>query len=90
MSLFFSSRLRALFALALLVLSVGQTSAVGAESALQAQQIIEAVGVKGGFIVHLGCGNGELTKALPGQRALPNSRLGPRSRKNRRRPQDPP
>ena len=30
----------------------------------QARQIIEATGVEGGFIVHVGCGNGHLTCAL--------------------------
>jgi len=30
----------------------------------QAQQILEATGVKGGFVVHLGCGDGKLTSAL--------------------------
>ena len=31
-----------------------------------AKAIFEATGVKGGFIVHLGCGDGELTAALKG------------------------
>jgi len=31
---------------------------------LQAERIIDAAGVRGGLIVHLGCGNGELTVAL--------------------------
>lgn len=30
----------------------------------QAQQILEATGVKGGLIVHIGCGDGQLTAAL--------------------------
>jgi outer membrane protein assembly factor BamB len=30
----------------------------------QAQQILDASGVKGGFVVHLGCGDGKLTAAL--------------------------
>ena len=30
----------------------------------QARQILEATGVKGGLIVHVGCGDGELTNAL--------------------------
>ena len=30
----------------------------------QAQQILEATGVKGGLVVHLGCGDGKLTAAL--------------------------
>ncbi len=47
--------------LALFVCYAGQTAAAGAESA---QEIIEAAGVQGGFIVHLGSGDGELTKAL--------------------------
>jgi len=40
-------------------------SARGAVSAEdQAQRILEATGVKGGLIVHVGCGNGRLTAAL--------------------------
>ena len=30
----------------------------------KARQIIDATGVKGGLIVHLGCGDGKLTAAL--------------------------
>ena len=31
---------------------------------ISARQILEATGVKGGLIVHLGCGDGKLTAAL--------------------------
>ena len=30
----------------------------------QAQDILKATGVKGGFVVHVGCGDGKLTAAL--------------------------
>ncbi|MBM4031905.1 MAG: methyltransferase domain-containing protein [Planctomycetes bacterium] len=33
----------------------------------QAREILDAVGIRGGLIVHLGCGNGTLTAALAGQ-----------------------
>jgi len=33
----------------------------------QARRILDAAGVKGGFIVHLGCGDGRLTVALGGE-----------------------
>jgi len=35
-----------------------------AAHAASAREILDATGVKGGFVVHLGCGNGELTIAL--------------------------
>ena len=38
--------------------------APGLAAADQAQQILDAAGVKGGLIVHLGCGDGRLTGAL--------------------------
>ncbi len=37
-------------------------AAPSAES--QAENILEAAGVKGGLVVHVGCGDGRLTKAL--------------------------
>ena len=35
-----------------------------AEAEAQAQQILRAAGIKGGLVVHLGCGDGKLTAAL--------------------------
>ena len=43
-----------------MVLACGSAGAAGAE----AQQILDAAGVKGGLIVHVGCGDGKLTAAL--------------------------
>ena len=34
------------------------------QSEMQAKQILEATGIKGGLIVHIGCGEGKLTAAL--------------------------
>ena len=39
-------------------------SAQGAQPAAQARQILGATGVRGGLVVHLGCGDGTLTAAL--------------------------
>ncbi|UCC96426.1 MAG: class I SAM-dependent methyltransferase, partial [Phycisphaerales bacterium] len=40
-------------------------SAAGAQSMeQQAQSILEATGVKGGVVIHIGCGDGRLTAAL--------------------------
>ena len=39
-------------------------AALAAESRTAALQILEATGVKGGLIVHVGCGDGKLTAAL--------------------------
>jgi len=39
-------------------------SAAGESAAAQARAILELSGVKGGFVVHLGCGDGRLTAAL--------------------------
>jgi len=36
----------------------------GADETAQARRILDAAGVKGGLIVHLGCGDGKLTAAL--------------------------
>ena len=54
------------------VLLVSATPAIGAERAGQrakakddlARQILDATGVRGGLIVHVGCGDGKLTAAL--------------------------
>jgi len=48
--------------LACLVLATACCVALGA--AQEARQILEATGVKGGLVVHLGCGEGKLTAAL--------------------------
>ncbi|MCX7044821.1 MAG: class I SAM-dependent methyltransferase, partial [Candidatus Sumerlaeota bacterium] len=54
--------------LALMFLSAGALLVRGAENASQtspdARQILDATGVKGGLVVHLGCGDGKLTAAL--------------------------
>ncbi|MCY3012704.1 MAG: PQQ-binding-like beta-propeller repeat protein [Planctomycetota bacterium] len=41
-----------------------QPLAIGADSAMEASKILTESGVTGGFIVHLGVGNGELTSSL--------------------------
>ena len=43
------------------ICGAGQASS---PEAAQAQQVLEATGIKGGLIVHLGCGDGTLTAAL--------------------------
>jgi len=50
----------------LMALSLFAGTAFGSEgdAALQARKIIELSGVRGGIVVHLGCGEGELTAAL--------------------------
>ena len=45
----------------LIVITLGAPLAVAGEDA---RQILEATGVKGGLVVHLGCGDGTLTAAL--------------------------
>ena len=52
-----------------ILLGVGQLFCSGAlfpqsDPATLARQILDATGVRGGLIVHLGCGNGELTAEL--------------------------
>jgi len=46
-----------------LLMAVPALAALGAEKE-QAQAILDATGVKGGLIVHIGCGDGRLTAAL--------------------------
>ena len=46
----------------------GTAAAKQEEAAGRAAQILEATGVQGGLIVHLGCGDGSLTAALAGER----------------------
>jgi len=52
----------------LMIISVGSRSPVRAENkrtaALQARDILQASGIQGGLIVHIGCGDGRLTAAL--------------------------
>ena len=51
--------------LACLLAGAGLTaSAAGGDEAASARAILDATGVKGGLIVHLGCGDGRLTAAL--------------------------
>ncbi|MBM3334291.1 class I SAM-dependent methyltransferase, partial [Candidatus Sumerlaeota bacterium] len=54
---------RCVVSLALLAFVVVSSIAICAEGEL-AKQILSATGVKGGLIVHLGCGDGKLTAAL--------------------------
>ncbi len=42
----------------------GTALADGADAQKQAKRILEATGVRGGLVVHLGCGDGRLTAAL--------------------------
>jgi len=53
----------------LLICLLGRTTSAGAaDAAASAKQILDATGVKGGIVVHLGCGDGKLTAALrPGE-----------------------
>lgn len=48
----------------LLELAVLAASVQSSAAALDARQVLEAAGVQGGLVVHLGCGNGQLTAAL--------------------------
>jgi len=43
---------------------VSATTVLGADPAVEAEHILQAAGVKGGLVVHLGCGDGHLTAAL--------------------------
>ncbi|MFQ6133541.1 MAG: PQQ-binding-like beta-propeller repeat protein [Armatimonadota bacterium] len=60
-------RIRTIAALALVgtcLLAVGLLWPAEEPGAPSARQILEATGVKGGLVVHVGCGDGELTAAL--------------------------
>jgi hypothetical protein len=63
------------------LLSVAAAAAYGADAAaLTATEILKATGVRGGFIVHLGCGDGRMEDkgcALP--QKLPKKSLHPLS-----------
>lgn len=51
--------------IAVLILSAAQTTLFAAQqNQQQARQILDATGIKGGLVVHLGCGSGKLTAAL--------------------------
>jgi outer membrane protein assembly factor BamB len=43
---------------------LGGSPALGSEATAQAREILNATGVKGGLVVHVGCGDGVLTAAL--------------------------
>ncbi len=45
-------------------LALPQVTGAGATEREQARQVLQAAGVRGGLIVHLGCGEGRLTAAL--------------------------
>ncbi|MBC8870743.1 MAG: PQQ-binding-like beta-propeller repeat protein [Planctomycetes bacterium] len=49
------------------LIMLGPTQADASDSADLAKQILDATGVKGGLIVHIGCGDGKLTVALQGE-----------------------
>ena len=51
-------------ALAFISVAVTVETATGQDASASATQILEATGVEGGFVVHLGCGDGRLTAAL--------------------------
>jgi predicted RNA methylase len=48
----------------LLLSAVSSTMAQSGDSRQKAEQILKATGIKGGLIVHIGCGDGKLTSAL--------------------------
>ena len=56
---------RALYLVAWVVaVTCGATAAVQAAAENEASRILDAAGVKGGLVVHIGCGDGRLTAAL--------------------------
>jgi len=60
-----NGRVQRIITLIVLVIALTVTSIPAAESQQQiARQILDDTGVKGGLIVHIGCGNGKLTGAL--------------------------
>jgi outer membrane protein assembly factor BamB len=58
-----TSLLSAIFA-CLLVMSLISPAAQAQQMEQEAEKIFDATGVKGGLVVHIGCGNGRLTAAL--------------------------
>jgi len=61
--MFSTMRLRCVVAAAILA-AASIALYAGADAGRQARQILDATDVKGGLIVHLGCGDGKLTAAL--------------------------
>jgi len=64
-----NARLLAARVLSLCILCTGTSLVFGADASTSAekalaQQVLQAAGVKGGLVVHLGCGDGRLTAAL--------------------------
>ena len=53
-----------LLVLSVICLAIGITSAQEKNTATKAREILNVSGLKGGIIVHLGCGDGQLTAAL--------------------------
>jgi len=53
-----------LFTAIVICLLIALGSVANAQAGEQAREILDAAGVKGGLIVHLGCGDGKLTAAL--------------------------
>ena len=54
----------AVSAVAVMFASVAVLEASEGREAASAQKILESTGVRGGLVVHLGCGDGKLTAAL--------------------------
>ena len=53
-----------ILALAAIPLLAGTAAANQSDAGTSAGQILDATGVQGGIVVHLGCGDGKLTAAL--------------------------
>ena len=45
-------------------IAFGTRDAVGADAQLLARKMLDTAGLRGGLVVHVGCGDGELTAAL--------------------------
>lgn len=60
----------AMVAMAMLIAFCGTTAAVAAPED-ESAQILQAAGIEGGLVVHLGCGDGKLTAALDSVVGLP-------------------
>ncbi|NOX54264.1 MAG: PQQ-binding-like beta-propeller repeat protein [Planctomycetes bacterium] len=59
-----ASKLGLILALSFLATASAETQKTEKSAGGRAKQILEATGTQGGFIVHLGCGDGRLTAAL--------------------------
>jgi outer membrane protein assembly factor BamB len=57
-------RMRLLTTFAYLLFVVSVLSVVKAQTPIEAKQILETIGIKGGLVVHIGCGDGHLTASL--------------------------